>query len=52
MTKPRQEKPFAIDKYVVAKAFKEAKANGGAPGIDGQSISDVEKNLKDNLYKL
>lgn len=52
MTKPRQEKPFAIDKHVVAKAFKEAKANGGAPGIDGQSISDFEKNLKDNLYKL
>jgi RNA-directed DNA polymerase len=52
VTKPRQEKPFAIDKYVVAKAFKEAKANGGAPGIDGQSISDFEKNLKDNLYKL
>ncbi len=53
MTKPRQqEKTFAIDKYVVAAAFKEAKANGGAPGIDKQSISNFEKDLKDNLYKL
>ena len=52
MTKPRQEKPFDIDKYVVLKAFKEAKANGGAPGIDRQTISDFEKDLKDNLYKL
>lgn len=52
MTKPRQEKAFAIDKHVVAKAFKEAKANGGAPGIDGQSISEFENNLNDNLYKL
>lgn len=53
MTKPRQqEKAFVIDKYVVANAFKEVKANGGAPGIDRQSISDFEKDLKDNLYKL
>ena len=52
MTKPRQEKSFEIDKYAVLKAFKEAKANGGAPGIDGQSISDFERDLKDNLYKL
>ncbi len=52
MTKPRQEKAFDIDKYVVANAFKEAKANGGITGIDGQSISDFEKNLKDNLYEL
>ena len=52
MTEPRQEKAFAIDKHVVAKAFKEAKANGGAAGIDGQSIPDFEKDVKDNLYKL
>ena len=52
MTKPRQEKSFEIDKYAVLNAFKEAKANGGAPGIDGQSISDFERDLKDNLYKL
>jgi RNA-directed DNA polymerase len=53
VTKPRQqEKAFTIDKYVVAAAFKEAKANGGAPGIDKQSISNFEKDLKSNLYKL
>ena len=53
MTTPRQqEKAFGIDKYVVVDAFKEAKANGGAPGIDRQFISNFEKDLKDNLYKL
>ena len=52
MTKPRQVKSFDIDKYLVVDAFKEAKSNGGAPGIDGQTISDFEKDLKDNLYKL
>ena len=28
------------------------RANAGAAGIDGQTISDFEFNLKDNLYKL
>jgi len=33
-------------------AFKLIKANGGAAGVDGQSIADFELNLEDNLYKL
>lgn len=33
-------------------AFKLIKANKGAAGIDEQSITDFEINLKDNLYKL
>ncbi|WP_201733663.1 group II intron reverse transcriptase/maturase [Acidithrix sp. C25] len=52
MTRPRQEKAFDIDKYVVLKAYKEAKANRGAPGIDKQSISVFEMDLKNNLYQL
>lgn len=52
MSRPRQEKAFDIDKYVVLKAFKEAKANRGAPGIDKQSISVFETDLKNNLYQL
>jgi hypothetical protein len=27
-------------------------ANKGAPGVDGQSIEDFEKDLKGNLYKV
>ncbi|MFV0546441.1 MAG: group II intron reverse transcriptase/maturase [Bacteroides sp.] len=33
-------------------AFQRVKANHGSAGIDGVSISDFEKNLKDNLYKI
>ena len=45
-------KSYAIDKNVVYQAWLRVKANGGAPGIDGQSIEDFERKLKDNLYKL
>ena len=33
-------------------AFKRVKANHGSAGIDGVSIEQFEKNLKDNLYKI
>ena len=45
-------KPFVIDKWVVWEAYRQVKANGGAAGIDEQSIQDFEADLKGNLYKL
>jgi len=33
-------------------AYKRVKANGGAAGIDNESIKDFEADLKDNLYKI
>ncbi len=45
-------KPFSISKHVVLDAFTKVKANGGAAGVDGQSIAEFEKALKSNLYKL
>lgn len=33
-------------------AYLAVKANGGAAGVDGESITDFEGNLKDNLYKI
>ena len=45
-------KPFSISKREVWEAFKRVKANQGAAGVDGQSITDFEANLKGNLYKL
>jgi RNA-directed DNA polymerase len=32
------DKPFNIDKKLVYEAYKAVKSNGGAAGVDGQSI--------------
>jgi RNA-directed DNA polymerase len=45
-------KPFSISKQVVWDAFKRVKANGGAAGVDGESIAEFESDLKGNLYRL
>ncbi len=45
-------KPFIISKWDVVKAYQLVKANRGAAGVDNQSLSDFEKDLKGNLYKL
>ena len=45
-------KSFSISKKLVWNAYQRVKANGGAAGVDEQSIQDFEGNLKDNLYKL
>lgn len=47
-----QAKPFDISKQVVWEAYKRVKSNRGTYGVDGESISDFEVNLKDNLYKV
>jgi len=45
-------KPFIIPKSLVVKAYELVKENGGAPGVDQQSLSDFDKHLKDNLYRI
>lgn len=45
-------KPFKISKQAVKIAFDRVKANKGTYGIDEQTITDFEANLKDNLYKI
>jgi RNA-directed DNA polymerase len=45
-------KPFCISKHVVWEAFERVKANRGAAGVDGESIAEFEKDVKNNLYKL
>jgi group II intron reverse transcriptase/maturase len=47
-----EAKPFKIPKREVWEAFKSVKANQGAAGVDGQSITEFEADLENNLYKL
>jgi RNA-directed DNA polymerase len=48
----KRAKPYEISKKVVWKAWKQVKANHGAAGVDEESVSDFEKNVKNNLYKI
>jgi len=45
-------KPFEISKQAVWEAWEKVKANKGAPGVDGVSVEEFEKDLKGNLYKI
>jgi RNA-directed DNA polymerase len=45
-------KSFEISKHVVWEAYKHVKANKGAAGIDEESITAFEEELKNNLYKI
>ncbi len=45
-------KPFVISKQAVWEAWRKVKANKGASGVDGVTIEEFEKDLKDNLYKI
>jgi RNA-directed DNA polymerase len=47
-----KEKPFEISKWEVWEAYKRVKANQGAAGVDAESITDFERDLKNNLYKI
>jgi group II intron reverse transcriptase/maturase len=46
------DKPFNITKKQVYEAYKAVKSNGGAAGVDGQSIEQFDADLRNNLYKL
>ena len=45
-------KSFDISKRLVWKAYQKVAANKGAAGVDGQSITEFEQDLKGNLHKL
>jgi retron-type reverse transcriptase len=45
-------KPFDISKLLVWNAYQRVKANKGAAGVDGQSLTEFEQDEKNNLFKL
>jgi RNA-directed DNA polymerase len=45
-------RPFAISKWEVQEAYRRVNANKGAAGVDGCSLADFEKDLKNNLYRI
>ena len=45
-------KSFDIPKRLVWNAFRRVKSNGGAAGVDNESIEDFERDLRRNLYKI
>jgi group II intron reverse transcriptase/maturase len=45
-------KSFDISKREVWEAYRQVKANKGAAGVDGVTIEEFEKDLKNNLYRI
>ena len=48
----RTAKPFDIPKRLVWNAWRLVRANGGAAGVDGESIDLFERDLRNNLYRV
>ena len=47
-----KDKSFAIPKLLVWEAWRQVKANKGAPGVDEQDLDAFEKDLENNLFKV
>jgi RNA-directed DNA polymerase len=47
-----EAKPYVIPKQLVWDAYQRVKANRGAAGVDGESLTAFDKDLKNNLYKV
>jgi retron-type reverse transcriptase len=53
VSQPRPSgKSFEISKWAVREAYRRVEANKGAPGVDGVSIGEFEKDLKNDLYRV
>lgn len=48
----KQRKPFEIPKALVWAAYHEVRSNRGAPGCDGQTLADFDRQRDHNLYRI
>jgi RNA-directed DNA polymerase len=48
----QKDKPFAISRQLVWEAWRQVRANKGAPGVDGQALGEFESDLENGLYKV
>ena len=51
MSEPKP-KPFEISKRAVWEAYRRVKANKGRAGVDGESIEEFERDLREPLQAL
>ena len=47
-----EAKPYVIPKQLVWDAYRRVKENQGAAGVDGETLTMFEKDLRGNLYKI
>ena len=47
-----EAKPYVIPKQLVWDAYQRVKAKHGAAGVDGETLTMFEKDLRGNLYKI
>ena len=45
-------KPFEISKWEVWEAYRQVKANQGAPGVDRVTLEAFDADLKNQLYRI
>lgn len=51
MPKPN-DKPFAISRQLVWEAWRQVRADKGAPGVDRRALKEFESDLENQLYRI